>query len=78
MNTPIDLNALNDRLSEKLVYVKPLNVSELPADIQEQADGAERIYSVHDAKGEQIALVANRQLAYHIARKNEMSPVRVH
>ena len=40
--------------------------------------GAETLYSVHRENGEQLALVADRKLAYALARQHDMAPVAVH
>jgi hypothetical protein len=35
-------------------------------------------YAVHAANGTQMALIANRDLAFAVVRQNEMDPVSVH
>ncbi len=74
MNTKFDLSAFGDRV----VYVKPVAVADLPADIRAQAGDLEELFAVHNAEGEQLALVADRDLAFHLARQHDMSPVTVH
>ena len=74
MNTRINF----DELGAGLVYVKPVQVADLPEEVREQADGLEQIFAVHNADGEQLALVANQELAYALARQHDMSPVTVH
>lgn len=61
-----------------IVYVRPVLVADLPEDMQAQIDGLATVYSVHRPDGEQVALVANRKLAFHLAREHEMTPVSVH
>ncbi len=63
---------------ERIVYVRAIAVADLPDEIQEQASGIETVYAVHDAKGARLALVANRELAFSLARENDMAPVNVH
>lgn len=63
---------------EKIVYVRPVAVADLPKDLQEQAMGVEQLYAVHDARGERLALVRNRNLAFILARQNDLNPVTVH
>ncbi|MEO0750482.1 MAG: DUF1150 family protein [Pseudomonadota bacterium] len=75
MNTTYEFQAPDDRA---IVYVRPVNVSDLPANLQTQAEGRETIYAVHNAEGEQLALVADRAMAYSLARQNDMQPVAVH
>ena len=75
MKTPYDLN----ENASRIVYVKPVAVADLPAEVQAQAGEAEIIYSVHDAgSGEQLAFVADRKLADLLAAENDYSAVTVH
>ncbi|EKE44140.1 hypothetical protein OCGS_1656 [Oceaniovalibus guishaninsula JLT2003] len=64
--------------ADNIVYIRPVNVSELPTEVQQQADGLERIYAVHSATGDRLALVRDRDLAFIVARQNDMAPVSVH
>ena len=61
-----------------IVYVRPVAVADLPDALQEQVEGLTTIYSVHKASGERLALVANRALAFALAREHDMAPVSVH
>ena len=61
-----------------IVYVRPVLVADLPSDLQEQAEGFETIYAVHRPNGERVALVADRKLAFALARQHDMAPVSVH
>jgi len=62
----------------RVVYVKSVAVSELPDEVQEAADGREHLFAVHDSQGQQLALVADRTMAFTLARQNDMQPVTVH
>ncbi|HBV55592.1 MAG TPA: DUF1150 domain-containing protein [Rhodobacteraceae bacterium] len=64
--------------AERIVYVRPVQVKDLPDDIRGAAEGAETIYSVHNASGARIALVKDRSLAYVLARQNDLAPVGWH
>ena len=75
MNTPFDLSKLD---GERTVYVRPVNVSDLPDDVRQQASGFSQIYAVHTADGERVALVRDRALAFTLARQNDYAPVNVH
>lgn len=75
MNAPFDFGKA---LPSNIVYVKPVAVADLPENIRMQAQGAETLYSVHRENGEQLALVADRKLAYALARQHDMAPVAVH
>ncbi len=74
MHTPFDFNDAGKRI----VYVKAVDVSDLPAELRAGAHGRKHLYAVHDAEGEQLALVADRRLAFVLARQNDLSPVAVH
>ncbi len=62
----------------RLVYVRPVRVEDLPAEVQAHAGGLTTIYALHDATGDRIALVADREMAFALARQNDMAPVNVH
>lgn len=74
MQTNFDL----DQTGERIVYVRPVEVSDLPDEVREQAMGARVIYALHDADGARLALVRDRRLAFLLARENNMSAVSVH
>ena len=67
-----------DKFGQNIVYVKPVLTAELPSEVQDQIGDLDKIYAVHDASGEQIALVADRQMAFHLAREHKMEPVTLH
>ncbi len=73
MNTPFSFPE-----GPKIVYVREIAVRDLPDDLREQAGDLEMIYSVHAANGQQLALVANRALAFDLARQHDVTPVSVH
>ena len=75
MNTQFDLNT---GVSERIVYVRPVEVAELPEEVRAQSQGLEKIYAVHAPDGARLALVANRQMAFALARQNDFAPVTVH
>jgi len=56
----------NDLAMQDIAYVKPVVV-----------DGTASC-AVHAADGTQMALIANRDLAFAVVRQNEMEPVSVH
>lgn len=63
---------------DRIVYVRPVKVEDLPQEMQDAAQGAEQLYAVHAADGERLALVRDRKLAFVIARQNDYAPVNVH
>ncbi len=74
MHTPFDFS----EDSARIVYVKTVDVADLPPEVQVNAAGREQLYAVHNADGEQLALVADRQMAFVLARQNDYAPVAVH
>lgn len=62
----------------RMVYVKPVLVSDLPSEVQDQIDGVKQLFAVHDAEGQQLALVADRRLAFDLARQHDYSPQALH
>ncbi len=75
MNTKFDID---DPGGERIVYVKPVLVEDLPSEIRDQAGDAEQIYAVHSPTGKRLALVKDRELAFWLARENDYAPVNVH
>ncbi len=63
---------------ERIVYVRPVAVADLPAELRARAGALQVIWAVDGADGERLALVADRQLAFVIARQNDCAPVNVH
>lgn len=63
---------------QPIVYVRPVNASDLPDDIREQVGELETLYAVHNTDGERLALVRDRGMAFMLARQNDMTPVTVH
>lgn len=75
MTTPFDFAKNNDA---RIVYVRPVELADLPQKMQEQASGIEQLYAVHSEDGERLAVVADRDLAFVLARQNDFAPVTVH
>ena len=67
-----------ETLGKDVVYVKPILVTELPAEMRAKVGDLQELFAVHNADGEQLAVVADRKLAFHLARENNMHPVTVH
>ena len=74
MNTKMKLPDQDSRI----VYVRPVEVSSLPQDIREEIPELTRVYSVHKADGERVALVNDRQTAFHLALEHNFVPMTVH
>jgi hypothetical protein len=64
--------------ADRTVYVKTIAVTDLPREVRDQAEGLEQLYAVHNADGQQLALVGDRKLAFELAREHNYAPVLVH
>lgn len=74
MNTPFDALPKGNRI----VYVRAVPVADLPEEVRAQIEGTDVIYSVHAPDGQRLALVADRSMAFHLARAHDFAPVNVH
>lgn len=72
------LFSADDGPEDRIVYVREVDVADLPEEVQEQLEGEETLYAVHDSDGERLALVKERHMAFILARQNEFAPVSVH
>jgi hypothetical protein len=75
MNTPF--NGM-PQSADRIVYVREIAMGDLPDEVREQMGDAQVIWSVHGADGRQLALVADKKLAFHLAREHDYLPVSVH
>ncbi|MFV0292305.1 MAG: DUF1150 family protein [Paracoccus sp. (in: a-proteobacteria)] len=60
------------------VYIRRVEMESLPDEVRKQAIGLDSLYAVHGLDGERLALVKDRQMAFFLARQNDLSPVSVH
>ncbi|MFO7759115.1 MAG: DUF1150 family protein [Roseovarius sp.] len=67
-----------DTQERAIVYVRPVDVADLPEDVRQQVGDLTTLYAVHSEEGERLALVDNRNLAFQVARQNNLEPVTVH
>ena len=67
-----------DEITDNMVYVRKVFVEDLSEQLQEQAEGLQVLYAVHDASGTRLALVANKNHAFSLARQNDFLPQSVH
>ena len=64
--------------ADRTVYVKTIAVTDLPREVRDQAEGLGQLYAVHNADGQQLALVGDRKRAFDLAREHNYAPVLVH
>lgn len=75
MNTPFDFGA---DVKSNIVYIKYVNVDELPQEVREQAGDIKQLYAVCTEAGEQLAFAKDRNMAFVLARQNDLAPMAVH
>ena len=63
-------------MKSQIVYIREANADELP----EQFRGTDqKVFALHDGEsGEQLALTADRKVAFALAKKNDLTPTSVH
>ena len=62
----------------KVAYIRLMDRALLPDEIRERLQGMDKVYSIHDADGQVLALTDDRRKAFVMARMNEMRPYSVH
>ena len=58
-----------------IVYVREVTPEELPDELR---GTAARLYALHDADGNRLALAPDRRIAFALAKRNDMVPLSVH
>ncbi len=62
----------------KTVYVRAVDKATLPEELKDATADIPAPYSVHAPNGDRLAIVRDRQLAFILARQNDLTPVYVH
>ena len=57
----------------QLAYVRELDEEDRPAELP-----TGKIYGIHDADGNRLAIAPSRDMAFAVIRRNDMMPVSVH
>jgi hypothetical protein len=63
---------------DRIVYVRSVDAQDLPDNIRAQIPKDTMLYAVHNSNGERLAIVEKRDMAFVLARQNDLSPVMVH
>lgn len=74
MNTKFDMS----EMGANIVYLKPMNMADLPDDVREQAGDLQQIFAVHNGMGEQVAYIADLTYASDLADQNNVRIVALH
>ena len=64
------------RKTAPIVYVRSVDVQDLPDEVRAQSGGAKSLYAIHNTDGQCLALAPDRERAFVVARMNEMAPVK--
>ena len=64
--------------ADRIVYVRPGAVADLPEPLRLLVPGLETLYALHSAEGARLALVRDRKMAFALARENDLAAVSVH
>lgn len=67
-----------DWLPDGIVYLKPVEIEDLPPEVQERVGDHTKLFSVHDSNGRSIALVDTAELAFELAEQYQVRAVHVH
>ncbi len=60
---------------QPIVYVREVTPDELPDELR---GTTARLYSLHDAEGNRLALTPDRRIAFALAKRNDMVALSVH
>jgi len=60
---------------QPIVYVREVAPEDLPDELR---GTAARLYALHDADGNRLALTPDRRVAFALAKRNDMTPLSVH
>jgi len=63
---------------ERLVYVRTVPATEIPDEIRARIGEIGQMYALHNVNGERLALVKDREMAFVLARQNDITAVSVH
>ena len=73
-----DKETFFEHKEDRIVYVRSVDAEDLPDDIRAQIPKDTMLYAVHNSNGERLAIVEKRDMAFVLARQNDLSPVMVH
>ena len=68
----------NLNLPSDLIYVREIDKSNLPKDVQNELADEANVFSIHAEDGRQVALMTDRRLAFDLAKELKIKAVSVH
>ncbi len=68
-------NQFTEPGGQPIVYVREVTPEEMPDGLR---GTTARLFALHDAEGNRLALAPDRRIAFALARRNDMVPLSVH
>ncbi len=68
-------NPFTEPIGRPIVYVREVAPDELPDELR---GTTARLFALHDADGNRLALTPDRRIAFALAKRNDMVPLSVH
>ena len=68
-------NPFTEPNGQSIVYVREVAPEDLPDELR---GTTARLYALHDADGNRLALTPDRRVAFALAKRNDMTPLSVH
>ncbi len=65
-------------LEDGIVYLRPVDAADLPEDMVEEAGGADQLWSIHNSDGDQLAFIADLDMAQDLAKQFQYTALAVH
>lgn len=67
-----------DLPESRIAYIREVPLDRLPDELRSQLGDAGQVYGIHSEDGECLALTRNREMAFVLARHNDLAPVSAH
>ncbi|WP_339107861.1 DUF1150 family protein [Thioclava sp. GXIMD4216] len=64
--------------TDRIAYIRAVDAGDLPEEVKAQLGDVKQLYALHSSDGERLALVRDREMAFILARQNDLAPVTVH
>lgn len=68
-------NPFTEPVGQPIVYVREIAPEELPDELR---GAPAKLFALHDAEGNRLAIAPDRRQAFALARRNDLTPLSVH
>jgi len=65
-------------LEDGIVYLRSVNPDDLPEDVLEDTGPVEQLWSIHNSDGDQLAFIADLEMAQDLAKQFSYQAMTVH